>query len=137
MKLYQFPNPDNNEWIDKYNKLVCEIKSHEQENIELKKKQKKRNDKTGGEYLAENIGIHHIIPKKIDPTLEKDKDNYLYVSFVDHMNLHYYLWKADKKYARHLWFGCVYGRKHNLWDLPGGSVEYEQLKKDLRYERKV
>jgi len=132
MKIYQFPNPDNNKWIDKYNELVCEIKSHEQENIELKKKQKKRNDKETGEYLAENIGIHHIIPKKIDPSLEKDKDNYLYVSFTDHMNLHYCLWKADKRYARHLWFGCVYGRKHNLWNLPGGDAEYEQLKKDLK-----
>ena len=40
MKVYQFPNPDKNEWIDKYNELVREIKSHEKENIELKKKKK-------------------------------------------------------------------------------------------------
>jgi len=134
--VYLFPNDDNNFWINKYNDLVIKIKSQESINIERKKNQKKRNDKSGGEYLAENIGIHHIIPKSLRPDLVKNKDNFLYVNFIDHMLLHYYLWKADPIYASQLWFGCVYGRKHKLWDLPGGEEDYKQLKEDLKLNKK-
>lgn len=134
MKL--FPNPENNEWIDKYNSLVIETKSHEQENIEHKKFQKKRNDKDSNSWNAQSIGIHHIIPKKVDPSLENDKENLLYVSFENHCNLHYYLWKSDPKYAAHFWFLLLAARKMKLWDLPGGEEEYKQIAKDVALSRK-
>lgn len=113
-----FPNPNSNEWINKYNALV--------ENIKL-----------GKMHFLEDawIGKHHIIPKSIAPELEKDEDNLVELPFAEHMDLHYYLWKADPSYASQLWFGCVYGRKHKLWDLPGGEEEYSQLKKDLHLSR--
>ena len=129
--MYLFPNPNNNFWINKYNNLVKIIKSKEKENKEIKENQQKRNDKLK-KYYSTSIGIHHIIPKSLRPDLVKDKDNFLYVNFSDHMLLHYYLWKADSNYASQLWFGCVYGRKYKLWDLPNGEKDYEQLKKDLK-----
>ena len=135
MKCYLFPNDSNNEWISKYNKLVLEVKAKEAENKEHKKNQPKRNDKDLDSYPIDNIGIHHIIPKKIDPSLEKDKDNLLYVSLEDHINLHYYLWKANKEYSLHLWFIYVFARKHNLWTLPGGEEEFSELKKDVAFAR--
>ncbi len=134
--VYLFPNDDNNFWINKYNDLVIKIKSQESIIKEKKKNQKKRNDKFGGNYLAENIGIHHIIPKSLRPDLVKNKNNFLYVSFTNHMLLHYYLWKANPIYASQLWFGCVYGRKHKLWDLPNGEEDYKQLKEDLKLNKK-
>lgn len=106
--IYQFPNPQNNEWINKYNEKVREIKSQEEINKEKRRQQSKRDE---GTYTAEHIGIHHILPKSINPEYKKDKNNFLYVSFKDHMDLHYYLWKADPKYARQLWFGCVGNEK--------------------------
>ena len=82
------------------------------------------------------LTLHHIIPKKINPDLTNDKDNHILLPFQDHMNLHYWLWKYDKQYGPHLWFGCVFGRKYGLWDLPGGDLEYEELKRDVRERRK-
>ncbi len=128
-----FPNPNNNEWIDKYNELVKKIKSEEEYWKEYKKHQPKRNDADPDCWKdSEAVTIHHIVPKKIDPSLMNDKDNLLYVPFKDHCNLHYYLWKANPIYAKHLWFIGIAGRKMGLWDLPGGDEEYELLKKDLR-----
>ena len=114
-----FPNPNNDEWIIKYNDRVESIK-------------------LGKVCFPENawIGKHHIIPKSIAPELEKVEDNIVELPFAEHMDLHYFLWKADPSYASQLWFGCVYGRKHKLWDLPGGEEEYIQLKKDLSLSRK-
>lgn len=116
MKL--FPNPDGNTWIDKYNTIV-------------------KNIKLGKMHFPEGawIGKHHVIPKSISPELAKDEDNLIELPFAEHMYLHYCLWKANPSYASQLWFGCVYGRKHKLWDLPGGEEEYAQLKKDLRLSR--
>lgn len=117
--LKLFPNPSNNKWICKYNELVESIVSGKKTFLD-------------GSWL----GKHHIIPKSIAPELEKDPSNLVTLPFAEHMDLHYFLWKADPKYASQLWFGCVYGRKHKLWDLPGGKTEYKQLKKDLRLSRK-
>lgn len=136
---YSFPNPFGNEWIDKYNALVDEIARHEYENKQLKKTQPKRDDKkatTGEAWGSSSIGIHHIIPKKINPGLEKDKNNWLYVSFSDHCTLHYYLWKADPQYAIHLWFILLAARKFGWWELPGGEEEYEQIKADIQEWRR-
>ena len=133
---YHFPNTNNNEWIDKYNKLVDEVASKEDYYKEYKKHQSKRDDKHWENYTLEHVGIHHIIPKKIDMTLLKDKNNFLYIPLKHHLELHYYLWKADPKYASHFWFICIAARKMKLWDLPRGENEYRQLAKDTALSRK-
>ena len=136
--MIQFPNPNNNEWIDKYNDLVKKIKSEESYWKEYKKTQPKRNDKDPNCWKnSKAVTIHHIIPKKIDPNLEKNKDNLLYVPFVEHCLLHYYLWKSNPIYASHLWWICIAGRKLSLWNLPGGENEYKELSKDLGKLRKL
>ena len=132
-----FPNPDNNEWITKYNELVLKIKSEEDYWKEYKKHQPKRNDKDKNCWKdSKVVTVHHIIPKKIDMSLVKDKDNLLYVPFAEHCTLHYYLWKSNPQYASHLWFICIAGRKLKLWDLPGGEEEYRQLSKDTALSKK-
>lgn len=133
---YHFPNPDNNEWIDKYNKLVAEIAAKEDYYKEYKAHQTKRDDKHWENYTLDHVGVHHIIPKKVDMSLMKDKDNLLYVPFGKHLDLHYFLWKADPKYGAHLWFIAIAARKMKLWDLPGGEQEYKQLSKDISLSRK-
>lgn len=133
---YRFPNPDNNEWINKYNDLVNLIESKEDYYKEYKKIQPKRNDKIHSGWTKEQVGIHHIIPKKIDMSLVKDKNNLLYIPFKEHCDLHYYLWKANPQYAAHLWFIAIAGRKMKLWDLPGGEEEYKILSKDITLSRK-
>ena len=130
-----FPNHNNNPWIKKYNELVLEVKSHEEENILKKKNQPKRDDNNPS-WNGDAITIHHIIPKKVEMGLVKNKENLLYVPFDLHCLLHYYLWKADPKYASHLWFLCIAGRKIGIWDLPGGEEEYAQLKIDVAAYKK-
>lgn len=133
---YLFPNPQNNSWIDEYNNLVLEVEKHEQENKIFMKTQPKRNDQDPGSWSPQSIGIHHIIPKKIDSSLKNDRNNWLYVNFFDHCTLHYYLWKADPQYAPHLMFIAYAGRKMGLWNMPGGEVEWEELRKDISEVRK-
>lgn len=134
--MFLFPNFDNNPWIDKYNELVKEIKSKESYYKAYKKSQPKRNDKEGC-IDKDFVTIHHIIPKKVSMDLVKNKDNLLYVPFDLHCLLHYYLWKSDRKYATHLWFICIAGRKYGIWDLPNGEDDYNQLKEDLKYCKKL
>ena len=134
--MFLFPNFENNKWFDKYNELVKTIKADEIYYKNLKANQPKRNDKDGS-LTKDFVTIHHIIPKKVSMSLVKNKENLLYVPFDMHCILHYYLWKADPKYALHLWFICIAGRKFGIWDLPGGDEEYEQLKKDVSYCRKL
>lgn len=126
---YTFPNPDNNPWIDKYNALVLEVAKHEAENIQKKKTQPKRDDKNPLWYSTA-IGIHHIIPKKVDMSLVKDKRNLLYIGIADHCTLHYYLWRANPDYAPHLAFIGRAGEKFDWWHMPGGQEEWKQLYKD-------
>lgn len=133
---YLFPNPQNNSWIDKYNNLVLEVEKHEQENKIFMKTQPKRNDQDPGSWSPQSIGIHHIIPKKIDPSLKNDRNNWLYVNFFDHCTLHYYLWKADPQYAPYLMFIAYAGRKWGFWDMPGGEAEWEELRKNINEIRK-
>ena len=139
---YRFPDTTNNEWIKKYNQLIEDI---ETKKIEFNKDYLNINRSdynTNEEYRMARLksgsgGYHHIIPKKIDPSLEKDKKNLIWLPFKEHMDLHYYLWKANPLYGIHLWFGCIYGRKHKLWDLPGGEDEYNQLKIDVGKYKKL
>ena len=128
--MFLFPNFENNEWITKYNELVKDVKSNEAHYKFIKETQPKRNDK---DHILNKdfVTIHHIIPKKVEMSLVKNKENLLYVPFDLHCLLHYYLWKADPKYANHLWFICIAGRKYGCWDLPGGEDEYNQLKRDV------
>jgi len=137
MECKQFPNPSHNKWIDKYNKLVITIKKQEAYWKEYKKTQPKRNDKdTNCWKNSKAVTIHHIIPKSIDESLVKDKDNLLFVPFVEHCLLHYYLWKSNPIYASQLWWICIAGRKMGIWDLPQGEEEYKQLSKDISLSRK-
>ena len=133
--MYRFPNPTNNEWLDKYNKLIEQVESgamvFESNVVSDKKGEEGRLDK----IRKGKTTLHHIIPRSIAPELTTDKNNHIWLPFQEHMNLHYYLWKADKSYAKQLWFGCVFGRKHGLWNLPGGDEEYEQLKLDLKKQK--
>lgn len=110
-------NSYNNYWLTKYNDL---INSHwtyfspPKEEIKEKK-----------------LTLHHILLRSEFPEFAKEQKNIVWLNFADHMLAHYYLWQYDKKYALGLWFGCVYGRKHKLWDLPGGEKEYAILKKEV------
>ena len=128
--MFLFPNFENNPWINKYNELVTKIKSNETYYKYIKEIQPKRNDKECT-VTKDFVTIHHIIPKKVEMGLVKNKENLLYVPFDLHCMLHYYLWKANPQYANHLWFICIAGRKMGIWDLPGGEDDYEQLKKDV------
>ena len=122
--MLRFENPNNNEWLIKYNKLI--------EDVELGVRV--FSDK---ETLVEGkLTLHHIIPRSVSPELTNNKENHIYLPFKEHMDLHYWLWKFDPSYAPQLWFGCVYGRKNGLWDLPGGDEEYEKLKEDVKKYRK-
>ena len=137
MKCKQFPNLLHNKWIDKYNQLVIAIKEKEAYWKEYKKTQPKRNDKDANCWKnSKAVTIHHIIPKSIDESLVKDKDNLLFVPFAEHCLLHYYLWKSNPIYASQLWWICIAGRKMGIWDLPHGEEEYKQLSKDISLSRK-
>jgi hypothetical protein len=133
---YSFPNPGGNVWIDKYNALVDEVAKNEDHYKEMKKTQPKRDDKNPSAWSGKSIGIHHIIPKKINPDLTRDKNNLLYVTIEEHCWLHYYLWRADSQYAKHFWFLLQAVRKWGWWTLPGGEAEYEEIKKDVAKGRK-
>ena len=137
MSKYHFPNPENNEWLNKYNSLVDEVASMEDDYKDYKKKQPKRNDKDPSSWTENSVGIHHIVPKKIDPDLKNNKDNLLYITFRDHCWLHYYLWRADPQYAKHFWFLLQAARKMGIWSLPGGEEEYEQIKSDVGKYKKA
>ena len=133
--MFLFPNFDNNQWIEKYNVLVKKVKANEAHYKLVKETQPKRNDKENT-VTKDFVTIHHIIPKKVEMGLVKNKENLLYVPFDLHCLLHYYLWKANPKYASHLWFLCIAGRKIGIWDLPGGEEEYSQLKIDVAAYKK-
>lgn len=138
MSCKLFSNPGNNEWIDKYNSLVLDVKSREDYYKEYKKTQSKRDDSTKT-YSKDNVGIHHIIPKKIDPDLEHDPENLLFIPFDLHLLLHYYLWKADYHYALHLRFLLAAARSWSICDLPEEGM-WEKVIEDcakIRRENKT
>lgn len=135
MNCQQFPNPDNNEWLNLYNELVLEVKANEAYYKEYKKTQPKRNDKTKS-YDRNNVGVHHIIPRSIDMSLLKESSNLLYVPFDKHILLHYYLWKADYHYANQFKFLAAAARSWNICELPGSEETWKQLCKDSARIRK-
>lgn len=101
------------EWLDKYNKLVEDIMTRKIR------------------FSLDKLSLHHIVPRSLAPELDKVMVNHIHLPFEYHMDLHYYLYRHDPAYAAQLWFGCVYGRKHGMWDLPGSDEELKQLKEDL------
>lgn len=133
MMTYEFPNPDHDPWLDKYNELVKKVKAVE---IDFSKFPEViiESTKSNGKTRKVGLGKHHIIPRSIRPELTKDPGNIIEIPFSIHMDLHYFLWKANPEYARQLWFGCVFGRKHHLWDLPDPN-EYDLLKSDLKSKK--
>ncbi len=121
-----FLNKLRSPWIDKYNKLVTDVCEG------------KITFDDGKTIEEGKTTLHHIIPRSIAPELENEKSNHVWLPFKEHIDAHYYLWKANPQYAPQLWFGAVYGRKHNLWDFPcdDKDAEYEQLKRDVAKYRK-
>ena len=114
--MRRFLDDIDDPWLKKYNLLIEQVEA--------------------GKTFEGKLTLHHIVPRSVDSSLSKDKSNHIWLPFAEHMDMHYWLWKYDRKFAPQLWFGCVYGRKHGLWDLPGGKEEYEQLKRDLRSSRR-
>lgn len=142
MKYLRMPNESHNEWIDKYNSLIDDIESGKlvfsEDYLEVKKEDYPDSQSYKTERVKRgSMGKHHIIPKKYDPSLEKVKENLLPVPFKEHCLLHYYLWKADPSFSLHLWFIYSFGRKHGIWELPGGDEERELLKEDLKEARRL
>lgn len=129
-----FPNPRNCPWLGLYNEICREVKGMEEYYKEYKKTQPKRNDVLNS-YDRNNVGIHHIIPKKIDMSLVKDPENLLYVPFDKHLLLHYYLWKSDYHYAPHLRFLAAAARSWNICELPEDGL-WEQIVRDCERTRK-
>lgn len=117
-----YPNPKRSWWLMRYNALVTKIKSGKLKFPE-------------GSWL----GKHHVIPRSERPDLQRDQRNIVVLPFTEHMDLHYFLWRAEptRRHAQQLWWGCVYGRKNKLWDLPGGDRELEKLKKCLRKKHDI
>ena len=107
--MKEFPNPDNNEYLTKYNKLS-----------------KKGYDPDSPYYKMKNIWknqgmtLHHILPRSVYPEYTDDKENHTFLSYEDHANAHYYLWKGtqDPKYAMAFWFIYIYGRKNRNYTIP-------------------
>lgn len=117
---YRIPNPDNNYWFNICNEIIAKNEC----NIQLKK-----NDPNYVKY-----SLHHILPRSEYPELTNDKNNWLHLPVIDHVNLHYYMWKGDSKYAKAFWFCYVYFHKYEHYNI--SEEEYEQLKKDLAKYKK-
>lgn len=115
--MRRFLDTIDDPWMKKYNLLIEQAEA--------------------GKTFKGKLTLHHIIPRSVAPELANDKENWIWLPFKEHIDMHYWLWKHSKKFASQLWFGCVYGRKHGLWDLPGGEEEYEQLKQDLKLCRRL
>ena len=108
---YTVDNPDNNEWLNKYNEICTK------------------------DYGDLGVSLHHIKPRCKYPELANDPDNHAYLPLMEHCYAHYYLWKADRVYAMEFWFTCTYFRKNYGFQI--SDEEYEQLKEDVRYCRRL
>lgn len=131
-RIFQFW-PSHDKYIVQYNALAKQLKSLEKTDLARLRSEKACYD---GKKLSRKYGKHHIIPRSVRPDLADDPNNIVYADFQTHMTMHWLLWKSDSKFARQLWFGCCFGRKHKIWNLPGGDAEYEQLKRDLKKRSK-
>lgn len=57
------------------------------------------------------LSFHHILPRAYFPEFKDDSKNWLYVPVMEHIRLHYLLWKHDWKYCAAFWFCYVYFHK--------------------------
>lgn len=111
---YRLENPDNNEWLNKANALIDKYEYV-----------------TKTTYPGVKLSLHHILIRSLYPDLAKDKNNIIYMAWQDHWLIHYYMWKADRKYCAAFWFCYVYFKKH--YNMKITSDEEKQLKSDMAY----
>ncbi len=110
MEKYKLDNPNNNEWLTLANELIERFKDVTPENY------------------ATKLSLHHIKLRSMYPELTNDPKNHLWLPIREHWLLHYYMWKADGRYAMAFWFCYVYFKKHDNWTIT--EEEERQLKAD-------
>lgn len=109
---YYIENLTNNPFLSKYNEICS------------------RKYKTN-----EKLSLHHILPRSKFPDLKNDTKNHAWLPTLKHVEAHYCLWKFSPLFALEFWFPLVYFKKRNLFNIT--DEEYDQLKKDLKYCRKL
>jgi len=107
---YTIPNPDNDEWLNKYNKLV---------NIDFGRAGK---------------SLHHILPRCKYPEYEKDKKNFAMLPIDMHWKAHYYLWKYSWEYA--LEFQFIHNGCKKRYGVHITDEEEKQLREDIKLVRR-
>lgn len=80
------------------------------------------------------LSFHHILPRAYFPEFKDDSKNWLYVPVMEHIRLHYLLWKHDWKYCAAFWFCYVYFHKNHNYNIT--DEELVQLKLDMREYRR-
>lgn len=103
---YQIKNTTDNEWLNKYNKLVL--------------------TDTG-------TSLHHIIPRCKHPELKEDNRNHVRLAPLDHCRAHYYLWKYSREFALEFTFTYYWFRKHYGFRMT--DEEEAKFKEDIRWCR--
>jgi len=107
---YTFENPENNEWLTQYNKLVSI------------------------DFGRAGRCLHHIMPRCKYPELEKDKRNFAMLPLDMHWRAHYLLWKYRWEYA--LEFQFIHNCCKKRYGLKITEDEEQQLKEDIKLVRK-
>ena len=127
--MYEFPNPDNIDFLILYNDLCRDGIPYNHVQGVTKK-----------QLRDAGYSLHHIIPKSFDPSLEHDPENLVYLPFNDHANAHYYLWKGleTMEAAMAFWFIYVYGQKNLGYTIPSEDdfILREDVSHYLQLKRK-
>lgn len=110
MNKYTIPNPDNNEWLTQYNRLVC------------------------CNFGSAGRTLHHILPRCKYPEYEKDKRNYSMLPYDCHWRAHYLLWKYSWEYA--LEFQFIHNCFKKRYGFRITPEEEAQLKEDIKLCRR-
>lgn len=110
---FRFPNPDNNMWVNKYNEIIALYESNAPD---------------------KSLSLHHILPRSRYPEYKEDPNNHLYLPIMEHINIHYYLWKGLPEYCAAFWFCYVYFHKNFGYNIPEEDVV--KLKRDMMIYRK-
>lgn len=79
------------------------------------------------------LSFHHILPRAYFPQFKDDPKNWLYLPIMEHIKLHYLLWKHDSKYCAAFWFCYVYFHKNHGYNIT--DDELIQLKLDMKEYR--
>lgn len=112
---YRLKDDVCDEYIDEYNLLV-----EKYENVEWQKNA--------------GLSFHHILPRAYFPDFKNDVNNHLYLPVMEHIRMHYLLWKHDSKYCAAFWFCYVYFHKNHDYNIT--NDELTQLKLDMREYRR-